>query len=143
MEKDFVIHVKTQSQYNAVLKRYDKSVGGFGNQFNQYKENTGLRITNGTLSTYCDIPYFKSDGSYTIYPFGKVFSKNWVEQKVRFILKYDLHSGDPIEEFYTMAELKKRVEKLLEGNNVVRTSFVVYEVKSVKPIKVKTVITGI
>ena len=60
------------------------------------------------------------------------------EPKVNFLLKYDLDE-DPIEEFETAQEVKKRIIKLAEEEeeSLQEDSIIVYEIKAVYPIILK------
>jgi len=62
----------------------------------------------------------------------------------KFILKYELES-DPIEEFSSLAEVKERIHAIALDENLKKDSIVLYEIKKVSKISVKThvVIEGI
>jgi len=61
-------------------------------------------------------------------------------KKVNFLLKYDLIE-DPIEEFETMKQVEDRIKELLEMEDYLdKETIMIYEVKSVKRAKIKTVI---
>lgn len=64
--------------------------------------------------------------------------------KVNFLLKYDL-DVDPVEEFETLAQVKKRIQELAKCSNLKRNSLIVYAVKSRKPVELvdKVQIKGI
>ena len=58
-------------------------------------------------------------------------------KKVNFILQYELDE-DPIEEFETLVQVRKRIKELLEDETLKRDSLKVYEIKSVKEVKLST-----
>lgn len=57
--------------------------------------------------------------------------------KVNFLLKYDLDK-DPIEEFETLVEVKKRIKELTKNDNLKRDSIILYEIKSRKEVTLET-----
>lgn len=58
------------------------------------------------------------------------------QPKVNFLLKYDLDS-DPIEEFETMPQVKKRIKELSTRSDLRKDSIKVYLIKSVKAVQIK------
>lgn len=54
--------------------------------------------------------------------------------KVKFLLQYELDE-DPVEEFETIAQVKKRIKELAKRDDLKRWSIVVYEIKKVMPIE--------
>lgn len=59
--------------------------------------------------------------------------------KINFLLCYELDE-DPIEEFETLAQVRKRIGELLEDDSLKRDSLKVYEVKSVKAVTIRETI---
>lgn len=84
----------------------------------------------GIYKNYVGITYKKQD--YVIGKQGLEFVERGrpiKQPKVNFLLKYDLDE-DPIEEFTTLAQIKKRIRELVkEEDSLKRDSIVVYEVK--------------
>lgn len=62
------------------------------------------------------------------------------KKPTNFILKYDL-DRDPIEEFSTLPEVKKRIQELLTNPSFKKDSVVVYELKHKINIKLSTQIS--
>lgn len=70
------------------------------------------------------------------YGFDMKILKKGKPFKVNFLLKYDLDS-DPVEEYETMAQVKKRIKELSSRSDLRRDSIKVYFIKSVKKIEIK------
>ena len=66
--------------------------------------------------------------------------KNGKIPKVNFLLQYELEE-DPVEEFETMVQVRKRIKELLERDDLKEDSMKVYEIKSVKEVKISKSIT--
>lgn len=60
---------------------------------------------------------------------------NYKEPKVNFLLQYELEE-DPIEEFETIVQVRKRIKELLQRDDLKEDSMKVYEVKNVKQVKI-------
>ena len=62
----------------------------------------------------------------------------------KFLLKYDLDE-DPIEEFTTLVEVKKRIKEIAKKDDLKRESIVVYEIKRKMKVtlQTKTVVVGL
>ena len=61
-------------------------------------------------------------------------------KKVNFLLQYELEE-DPVEEFETIVQVRKRIKELLLRDDLKEDSMVVYEIKSVKKVKISKSIT--
>ena len=97
---------------------------------------TGWPRDNSISSAY------KSKGGNSFWNvFGEKFelvssAKKSKPRKINFILQYVLRE-DPIEEFETLPEVRKRIKELLENKDLQRDSLVVYEIKAKRSVTIK------
>ncbi len=57
------------------------------------------------------------------------------EKPIKFIVKYDIRSGDPLEEFTSKAELNKWLEEARDNENIIFNSIKVYGIKEEYEVK--------
>jgi hypothetical protein len=85
-----------------------------------------------------------SDGMLRLNGYSRLNPKHFALAKPapapRFLLRYEL-TTDPIEEFATLAETKKRVKELLSNPDLKHESLRVYEITSVIDVKISSQIT--
>ena len=82
-----------------------------------------------------DGDYILDDG-FSINESCLTLYKDYKLKTPKFLLKYDLEE-DPIEEFQTMPEVRKRIKELVEEeDNLDEESMIIYEIKSVKKVKI-------
>lgn len=142
--KDVVVHCPTRELWNKVREKAQKENDDTIDEdyWNEYEEETCLDIEDDSL-TYCDKDYFINE-----LPNRKLVSaeeylglKGGRKSKpapVNFLLKYDLDE-DPIEEFETMAQVKERIDYLVQNErSLKRDSIVVYTIKKKQRVTVKT-----
>jgi len=111
-----------QEGYEFIITGIDKSFDDRG------QICWGGHNTNGVYSNYLELVNNKGTSRH----------KATKPRPVNFLLKYDLDE-DPIEEFETMAQVKERIDYLVQNErSLKRDSIVVYTIKKKQRVTVKT-----
>lgn len=136
MTKTMVVNCPTKDSYIKLMKKYPWYDGETHEDYwDDYEKDFCVEIIDGEITSYCNRGYFEKEEEKII-PVAK-FLKGYKEPKVNFLLKYELDE-DPVEEFETMKEVEKRIKELLDNEDLKKDSLVVYEIKSVKKVKLET-----
>ncbi len=147
--KNHIIHCPTEQEFHNVQKKFFKlgfewPVSGkkFCDSYWTSKGSDAAIYTKGVINIdTASIETCKEEHpSYTC-----ITAKQFLDGKIilpkppKFLLKYDLDT-DPIEEFETLAEVKKRIQELHKEHRDTLHNIVVYEIKSKKEIEIEKTI---